>query len=45
MLFLPKSWLLPLIKAPNYNKKSKRWEIIFDNLDEGEYYLFFEPLG
>jgi len=31
------------LKQPVYNEQQKKWEIIFEDIAEGEYYFMFEP--
>jgi len=33
----------PLLKEPVYNEVQKKWEILFEDIGEGEYYFLFEP--
>ena len=33
----------PRIKEPVYNEERENWEIVFDDIEEGEYYFMFEP--
>ena len=44
-LLLPsKASMKPLLEKPVYNKEQCKWQIFFEDIEEGAYYFLFEPI-